>query len=310
MEKVYVTGRYQSQVVSIKHKILIEPKLQWESVENPEESEIIIFFDCIEKDLLNLPVRKILVRQEPKMVLPNNYNSKRLLNFDLIIDVGVPKENSPENVNWPQRISLDVSDQATKELSKVILINSNLLSFAIDEMYSLRRTIAYNSDQIDLYGYGWNCGTKSSIRAFLIELRKFIWKPQNIKVKGLRYFFRNQTNYKGSVENKINTMEKYRIAVVIENSLSYVSEKIFDSFSAGCIPVYVGPDLTKCKIPRNLYIQAKPSKGSIMWAIEAAQKMDYPKWFNELEEWLRSDECKTEWSEESFIIRLKNAINN
>jgi alpha(1,3/1,4) fucosyltransferase len=310
MEKVYVTGRYKSQVISIKNKISIEPKLQWELVENPEESEIILFFDCVEKDLLNLPGRKILVRQEPKMVLPNNYNSKKLANFDLIIDVGVPKENSPENVNWPQSISLGISDQATKETTKAILINSNLLSFAIDEMYSLRRTIAYNSDQIDLYGYGWNCGTKSSIRALLIELRKFIWKPQNIKVKGLRYFFRNQTNYKGSVENKINTMEKYRIAVVIENSLSYVSEKIFDSFSAGCIPVYVGPDLRKCKIPNNLYIQAKPSEESIMRAIEVAQGMDYAKWFTELEKWLRSEECRTEWSDDSFIIRLKGVITS
>jgi hypothetical protein len=310
MEKVYVTGRYKSQVISIKNKILGEPKLHWESVENPEESEIMLFFDCIEKGLLDHSARKILVRQEPKMVLPNNYNAKKLTSFDLIIDVGVPKENSLVNINWPQKIDLVISNQTVRDPSKAVLINSNLLSFYIEEMYSLRRTVALNSDQIDLYGYGWNCGIKSSIRTLLIELRKFIWRPQNITVKGLRYYFRNQTNYKGSVENKRQTLEKYRIAVVIENCLNYVSEKIFDSFTAGCIPVYVGPDITKCKIPSNLYIQAKPSEESIMSAIATAQRMDYPKWFTELERWLRSDECRTEWSDDSFVTRLKGVLTS
>jgi alpha(1,3/1,4) fucosyltransferase len=310
MEKVYVTGRYKSQVASIKHKILSEPKLHWDSVESPEESEIILFFDCIEKELLDHSARKILVRQEPKMVLPNNYNAKKLTNFDLIIDVGVPKENRPENINWPQKIDLDISNQIVRDSSKAVLINSNLLSFYDEEMYSLRRTVALNSDQIDLYGYGWNCGIKSSIRTCLIELRKFILKPQNLKLRGLKYYFRNQTSYKGSVDNKTHTLEKYRIALVIENCLNYVSEKIFDSFTAGCIPVYVGPDLTKCKIPSNLYIQAKPSEESIMIAIATAQKMDYPKWFVELERWLRSDECRNEWSDDSFITRLKDVITS
>jgi pyruvate/2-oxoacid:ferredoxin oxidoreductase beta subunit len=34
--------------------------------------------------------------------------------------IGVPKENSTENVNWPQSISLGISDQATKETTKAI----------------------------------------------------------------------------------------------------------------------------------------------------------------------------------------------
>jgi hypothetical protein len=279
-------------------------------VENPEKSEIIIFFDCIEKNLLSSPAKKVLVRQEPKMVLPKNYNAKKLTDFDLIIDGGVSNENILKNINWPQKIHLNNSNQAVRDPSTAVLVNSNLLSFYVEEMYSLRRTVAFNSDQIDLYGYGWNKGIKLSVKALLIELRKFFWKPQKMKISGSRYFFRNQTNYKGPVENKISTMEKYRIAVIIENSLSYVSEKIFDSFSAGCIPVYVGPDLLKYEIPKNLYIQAEPNEESILRAIAAAQKMDYPKWFTELKDWFRSDACRTKWSDQFFLMRLKDAIDN
>jgi hypothetical protein len=175
-------------------------------------------------------------------------------------------------------------------------------------MYSLRRDVCFNSDYIDLYGYGWNMGLKSKLRVLVIELRKYILRPQHIQLKGLKYYFRKQKNYKGSVENKIFTMKKYRIAIVIENSPNYVSEKLFDSLSAGCIPVYVGPDLIKYEIPSNLYIQAQPNRKSILSAIERAKKIDYENWFKELENWFRSDDCKDNWSEESYLSRLKDLI--
>jgi hypothetical protein len=174
----------------------------------------------------------------------------------------------------------------------------------------LRRILAYKSNDIDLYGYGWNKGMKSNMKALLIEVRKYIRHPLNLKVKGLKYYFRNQENYKGSVDNKIHTMENYRIAIVIENSLNYVSEKIFDSFSAGCIPIYVGPDLNEYEIPSNLYIQAEPSERGVKEAIEKAKNADYVKWFSELESWFNSDAVFEAWSEETFLLRLKEVITS
>ena len=104
-------------------------------------------------------------------------------------------------------------------------------------------------------------------------------------------------------------MGEYRTALVIENSINYVSEKIFDAFLAGCIPVYVGPELDQYEIPKNLYIQAKPNYESVITAMSKAQEINFNKWINDLENWLRSDSCKENWSEDTFLLRLKNIIN-
>jgi len=310
IEKIYVTGRYREQVASIKDQISRNSILQWETTETPEKASIILFFDCIDHEVLSFTANKILVRQEPRIVIPFNYDPKNLTKFDLIVNVGKSVDGIENNINWPQKIDLKISSQFAKSQSKAVLINSNLLSLDSDEMYSLRRTISYKSDDIDLYGYGWNKGMKSNMKTLLTEVRKYIRHPLSLKVKGLKYYFRNQENYKGSVGNKIHTMENYRMAIVIENSLNYVSEKIFDSFSAGCIPIYVGPDLNEYEIPRNLYIQAEPSESGVKEAIEKAKKADYAKWFSELVSWFNSESVFKSWSEETFLSRLKKVITS
>jgi hypothetical protein len=310
MNTVYITGRYTAQVDLIKDQVLRNPEFLWEVTENPKNASVIFFFDCIQHELLSFSATKILVRQEPRMVIPFNYDPKNLAKFDLIVNVGKSIDGIEKNINWPQKIDLRISSQFAKSQSSAVLINSNLLSLASDEMYSLRRILAYKSNDIDLYGYGWNKGMKPSMKALLIEVRKYIRNPLSIKVKGLKYYFRYQENYKGSVDNKIHTMENYRMAIVIENSLDYVSEKIFDSFSAGCIPIYVGPDLNEYEIPRSLYIQAEPSESGVKEAIEKAKKVDYAKWFGELESWFNSEAVFESWSEETFLSRLKEVITN
>jgi len=48
---------------------------------------------------------------------------------------------------------------------------------------------------------------------------------------------------------------QYKIAVVIENSADFISEKLFDSIRSGCVSVYVGPNLEKYGIPKASAIQ-------------------------------------------------------
>jgi len=308
INKVYITGRYAAQVASLKAEIQQNTKLEWELVDKPENADLMLFFDCVDEHLLNLQANKILIRQEPKMVLPDIYTSKKIRKFDSIISVGKPKDKTSKNIYWPQKINLPNSNLTERNSSKAVLINSNLLSLDINEMYSLRREVCINSDYIDLYGYGWNIGFISMLRVFMIEARKYVMRPQHIRLKGLRFFFRKQRNFRGSVKNKILTMENYRIAIVIENTPNYVSEKLFDSFSAGCIPVYVGADLNKYEIPKSLYIQAQPNNDSVLHAIEKAKKVDYAIWFKELENWIGSEVCKDNWSDETFLRRLKDLI--
>ncbi len=309
MKKIFITGRYIEQIKSIKNDILLKPELNWEIVDDPNKAQNILFFDQIDEMLLGLPANKILIRQEPKMVLPQNYLTKNLKKFDLIINVGVSKKLNSKVINWPQDIRGELDSISERDKSKIVLINSNLISLDKDEMYSLRRTVAYKSRNVDLYGFSWNNAINKRIMSLALEFRKFLTKPHKINLKGTKFYFRTQKKYKGSVDNKSKTLQKYSVALVIENCLNYVSEKLFDSFSARCIPIYVGPKLEDYGIPKNLYIQAEPSFEEIEKAIKKALEIDFDQWVIELNEWLNSDICKQEWSEKTFLIRLKHLID-
>jgi hypothetical protein len=308
--KVFVSGRYISQIESIKESINRTSNLNWILTELPNQADLLLFFDYTDLVLEKSSGIKILIRQEPKLVLPINYKKRKIRKFDKIIDVGKAGGSSAIVINWPQKLVLPINNFANRVSTRVIMINSNLINLGKDELYSLRRAIAFKNNKVDLYGYGWNSSTISRIKTIMIEIKKFVKQPYLISFKSLKYYFVNQSNYLGPVSDKISAMSNYRISLVIENSPSFVSEKLFDALSGGCIPVYVGPDLVNFEIPKNLYIQAEPSLNKVLEAIGRAQKMDYVEWFGSLERWMKSEECYLKWSEKTFIYRLKELVGS
>jgi hypothetical protein len=110
-----------------------------------------------------------------------------------------------------------------------------------------------------------------------------------------RTAFLKPLNYLGSVEDKIQAMEEYQVALVIENSQEYITEKLFDAFFAGCIPVYVGPDLEKFDIPRHLYVRADPNPRSVTNALSEAFALDRGPWLESLDEFLARPEVRRKW---------------
>jgi hypothetical protein len=80
----------------------------------------------------------------------------------------------------------------------------------------------------------------------------------NFSEVSTRSFFgigKKYSNYFGVTDDKNKTLSQYKIAVVIENSADFISEKLFDSIRAGCVSVYVGPNLEKYGIPKASAIQ-------------------------------------------------------
>ena len=68
-------------------------------------------------------------------------------------------------------------------------------------------------------------------------------------------------SYRGEVPvfDKVATLTRYRFALCFENTAfpGYVTEKIFDCFAAGCIPIYLGaPDINEL-VPANSFIDAR-----------------------------------------------------
>jgi hypothetical protein len=112
-----------------------------------------------------------------------------------------------------------------------------------NELYSLRVewiSELSKSRSFDLYGKGW----------YWPGIRTAIWP---------KYFFKRTRllqRYQGIADSKIQTMCSYNFTLCIENMRceGYVTEKIFDCFFAGSIPIYFGaPDITSI-VPSDCFI--------------------------------------------------------
>jgi hypothetical protein len=126
-----------------------------------------------------------------------------------------------------------------------------------------------NSGELILFGTNWNAGLKfdwwhwsrsvlnSDIRG--ISLRSY---------SGMGRFYEQ---YKGKIDNKTLALSQHRISIVIENSADFVSEKLFDAVRAGCVVVYVGPNLEKFDLPQNSAIEVDPNPSVIVEKVRYLQ---------------------------------------
>ena len=130
-----------------------------------------------------------------------------------------------------------------KDRKFLCMINSNTMPHTLkNELYGERiKAITYFNDKgLVLYGYGWD---KMPRHPF--------------------HFWCNIKCWRGSCEDKIKTLSQYTFAICFENCKfdGYVSEKIYDCFKAGTIPIYLGaPDIEKY-VPKNCFIDFRDFSG-------------------------------------------------
>jgi hypothetical protein len=305
MINLYLSGRYElSEIIE---QINLTPELNLAIVNNPQSCDFYISFDSVDIKVKTKNTRYILIRNEPKIVLPECYKRKKLINFEKIIDVGRPKKSQNLSINPAQNLEVFLGNK-TRISSKVIMINSNLFSLRSGELYSLRRKAFYKCDFIDLYGFGWEKNLVFKIKTLMIEIKNLLIYPSPINLRGqLNYFFgKNKSN--GSVLSKRSIFSSYKIALIIENSPTYISEKLFDALTSGCIPIYIGIDLRQFDIPDYLYVKTEPNIASIKNAFKFAQAVNYQDWQNRCWNWLQSSEAHKAWSKQSFLINLRKSI--
>lgn len=202
-----------------------------------------------------IPISKrVLVIWEPYIAISKNYSKKVLSQY------GKVYAPSPiwasrvlgESFAWPQDAIVEIEDFEKWSLreSKFVVIQGNKFSAVSGELYSLRRKVfAKLGSHIHLFGKDWNQGllkdfwlwTKSALRSF----------PCRISLRSLFGVGKFQKSFQGMTGNKAETLTRYKFAIVIENSPDFVSEKLFDCISAGCLVLYVGPNLEKFNLPSS-----------------------------------------------------------
>jgi hypothetical protein len=243
-----------------------------------------------------LPV--VFVRNEPIVVWPANYNSKAISLTSSLIEVGRNSGINNSNFPWPQdwNQNLEFREVVTTRSESIVLINGNKLSFINGEMYSFRRKCIFNVSDLDVYGIGWDLGFLRKVLIFAAEIRLAIKNRMRPRLSSSRGWLKRPTNWKGAPKSKLDTISQYKYSLVIENSMDYMTEKLFDAFFARCIPVYVGPKVANFDIPANLVVQVDPTLSSIQRGIEIAKAMDYEHWRASLNAWLTNESVSNKWS--------------
>lgn len=241
--------------------------------------------------------KKILFHFEPPVVTPSVYKNINVL-FKIYDEIFLScrlNNSKCGYFNWPQPHN-DVIPNYWENINRYFLtmINANKKHRSRHkELYSERiKAVEFFSgnNDIDLYGFGW-------------DKRPFF--PY--------WFYKSalQKVYRGSVESKYQTLSKYNFAICFENMImsGFVTEKIFDCFYAGTIPVYLGaPDIEKY-VPKECFIDMRNFKdyGKLRQFLKSLTKSEINAYKENARKYLESEQFEP-YTKEHFAEMFVAAI--
>ncbi len=276
------------------------------SLNDPLQRVICVDWDPSDREFIgwlkNNAEKATLVINEPSVVIPQHSQTKIRRQFNIVIEVGRPF--SEPMVAWPQTWASPANQKVNKLPNRAVIIQSAKYSFVKGQLYGLRILLASSDKRIDVFGHGWSESPFRTVGRLALELARALRGRAKLDLSTLTSAFRKPLNYLGSVDSKISAMNQYKVAVVIENSQEYMSEKLFDAFFARCIPVYVGAELEPFGIPDSLYVKAAPTQESVSKAISLALSMDYESWRSKVDAFLEDPQTRNKWDGKSATRRI------
>ena len=272
----------------------------FESVSRPEDADFLVCIDVKRSEFNKLSgfienKLSILVRQEPAIICPSNYDDRYISKFDFVIDVGRESKILKEIFFWPQFWPIHEPKNYFRLQEDVVIVSGNKLSLIRGELYSLRRQCIKKIPMVSHYGTNWDMSFLKKIKEALMISLETVKAGIIPDFRCARYFFRKYPNWQGSPIDKRLSMKNYKYSLVIENSADYVSEKLFDAFFSGTVPIYVGPNLKDFGIPSNLVIQCAPNIESVRKGILIAYAIDYEKWCSDMKNFINHPVTRSKW---------------
>jgi hypothetical protein len=234
--------------------------------------------------------KRYLIINESPLIRPQDWDQnkhkeyKKVFTWDdeLIDEIKYFKINYAFDI--PKNIPKKFED---KKLCCVIAGNKNVEH--PQELYSKRVEFIKwfeknHLDEFDLYGVGWK--EKNFGKNFFARVLN--------KVKPISKLFASKfSSYKGEVKSKNEVIKKYKFSICYENvkdQSGYITEKIFDIFFAGCIPLYWGAKNVTDYIPKDCFIDKREfsSHQEIYEYMKNMNERTYMDYLNNIEDFLNS----------------------
>lgn len=304
------------------------------------KSDLVIFVNYSGKSLRKLKIyhsKLVLIRLEPKAVLPIQYNKRIEKKFDLIITPGGQVDLESRFIGWPYKYDLNPSKPAaeytslksviTQAINKeffeieswslrknaLVLIAANKVSPTSKSNYRIRRYLAKNLSPKFLYVYGplWQAPLitlivhRCKVMAYAIRTGYF---PNLKEIYG--NLFTKYSTFVGEPEDKHKVIREFRYSLVIENTTDYCSEKIFDAMINGSIPIYLGPKNSQINLPSNLYLRCTGSAHELKELVENFTEKKSADMLKSMKSYLISDEFSKNWHSDKVYEKIAKEIKD
>jgi hypothetical protein len=201
--------------------------------------------------------------------------------------------------------NLNIVDIKKEKLCTLISANkytAHALELYTERIKAIKWFEKNHLEDFDLYGYEWD-----------LYLFKGIFAKLN-RFKFLRKLLPGQYHsYKGSISSKKEVMKKYKFAICYENakdSKGYITEKIYDCFFSGCVPVYLGASNVTDYIPENTFIDKRKYENyeSLYQLMKHMTASEYAGYLQNIAGFIKSDRFN-QFSADHYAQLIINTIS-
>jgi alpha(1,3/1,4) fucosyltransferase len=228
--------------------------------ERHEQPDLLVYVDARVQRRWRRPRRwrrlpRWLLIIESEVTLPENGSLRRAARFDRVFTWQRSRVDNARTfeLRVPYPFATVTPQDGTPPDRFCVLMAANKRFWHRFALYPQRRAAIRwfernHPDDFDLFGADWDVlvvGGPRIVRALNVLL------PRALR----RVLAPRFPSHRGAVVDKLETLGRYRFSLCFENAQGlngYVTEKLFDCFAAGTVPVYWGaPDITEL-VPAGL----------------------------------------------------------
>ncbi len=285
--------------------------LQTDDMISTESADVVIYNEMPKHISMVDKNKSAVLLFESELIRSDNWDLNNHKKFKYIFTWNDDFVDHKKYIKFNFTDSSPIKLKTFKEKQKLcVLVSGNKYVSHPKELYSKRieaiRWFEKNHpNDLDLYGMGWNLYT-FKIPLFSRVLNKL---TKLRKVLGAKWVL-----YKGAVDSKADLMQNYKFSICYENAAGisgYITEKIFDSMAAGCIPVYWGAPNIKQYVPELCFIDKTQFKtyDELYQYLMSMTESEYAKRQQAISQYLKSEQHRLFEPAYNAAVIAENLVN-